>query len=101
MKHLRSGRRIRPRGLAAAGLVCAKLSCGRSDVPTPTNVIVISVDTLRADHMSLHGYARRTTPRIERSLKKRSPLIVPELPGPRPSRAWSRCSPVVPRTSPA
>ena len=70
MKHLRSGRRIRPRGLAAAGLVCATLSCGRSDVPTPTNVIVISVDTLRADHMSLHGYARRTTPRIDAFAEK-------------------------------
>ena len=28
------------------------------------NLIVISVDTLRADHMSLHGYPRNTTPRI-------------------------------------
>ena len=29
------------------------------------NLIVISVDTLRADHMSLYGYPRRTTPYID------------------------------------
>jgi arylsulfatase len=33
--------------------------------PAPRNLIVISVDTLRADHMSLHGYGRPTTPRID------------------------------------
>jgi arylsulfatase A-like enzyme len=31
----------------------------------PQNLIVISIDTLRADHMSLHGYPRPTTPRID------------------------------------
>jgi len=30
------------------------------------NVIVIVVDTLRADHVSSHGYARRTSPEIDR-----------------------------------
>ena len=39
--------------------------CAASEAKRPTNVIVISVDTLRADHMSLHGYPRRTTPRID------------------------------------
>ena len=39
--------------------------CASSEAKRPTNVIVISVDTLRADHMSLHGYPRRTTPRID------------------------------------
>jgi len=29
------------------------------------NVIVILVDTLRADHLSLHGYPRATSPRID------------------------------------
>ena len=29
------------------------------------NVILISIDTLRADHMSLYGYERPTTPRID------------------------------------
>lgn len=30
----------------------------------PRNVIVVLADTLRADHMSLYGYGRDTTPRI-------------------------------------
>ena len=39
--------------------------CGATDSPLPRNLIIVSVDTLRADHMSLHGYARPTTPRID------------------------------------
>lgn len=30
----------------------------------PPNVVLVVVDTLRADHMSLYGYARPTTPRL-------------------------------------
>jgi arylsulfatase A-like enzyme len=33
--------------------------------PPPTNVIFVLVDTLRADHTSLHGYERPTTPFLE------------------------------------
>ena len=32
----------------------------------PPRVVVIFIDTLRADHMSLYGYARATTPRLDR-----------------------------------
>ncbi len=32
---------------------------------TPLNVLLISVDTLRSDHMSLYGYGRKTTPKID------------------------------------
>ena len=35
----------------------------RSD---PTNVIIVMVDTLRADHMSTYGYERETTPFISK-----------------------------------
>jgi arylsulfatase A-like enzyme len=35
-------------------------------VPAPPNVIIVLVDTLRADHMSLYGYERATTPFIDR-----------------------------------
>jgi len=31
----------------------------------PRNVILISIDTLRADHLSLYGYPRETSPRLE------------------------------------
>ncbi len=34
--------------------------------PPPLNVILYVVDTLRADHMSVYGYQRPTTPRIDR-----------------------------------
>ncbi|MFN7972009.1 MAG: sulfatase-like hydrolase/transferase [Acidobacteriota bacterium] len=32
----------------------------------PVNVLLITVDTLRADHCSLYGYGRPTTPELER-----------------------------------
>ena len=35
-------------------------------VPSMPNIIVVMVDTLRADHMSLYGYQRPTTPFIDR-----------------------------------
>lgn len=31
----------------------------------PPNVVLISVDTLRADHLSAYGYTRQTSPRID------------------------------------
>lgn len=38
------------------------LSCGRDRSP---NVLVITIDTLRADHLSCYGYSRPTSPRID------------------------------------
>lgn len=59
--------------VALAGL-CALLtaltSCGGQEPPAdlgpPPSIILISLDTLRADHMSLYGYERETTPYLER-----------------------------------
>ena len=45
------------------------VACGSGDLHPPKNVIVILVDTLRADHMSLYGYARKTTPHLDRFAK--------------------------------
>ena len=50
---------------AAAIVVLLSAGCASPISDPPLNLIVVSVDTLRADHMSLHGYARRTTPRID------------------------------------
>lgn len=47
--------------LLAAIQICS-LACTR---PPRDNVMVIVVDTLRADHLSLAGYARPTSPRLE------------------------------------
>ncbi len=44
-------------GLAIGGFACS--------VPRPQNVVVIVVDTLRADHLGVYGYSRETSPAID------------------------------------
>ena len=53
------------RGLRAVCLLLALLlsSCGGE--PAPTDVVVLLVDTLRADHVGAYGYERDTTPHID------------------------------------
>ncbi|HUH05222.1 MAG TPA: sulfatase-like hydrolase/transferase, partial [Kofleriaceae bacterium] len=34
-------------------------------LPADFNVVLITIDTLRSDHVSAYGYARKTTPRID------------------------------------
>ena len=50
-------------------LLCVALVCQPSCAPDPPerppNIVLITVDTLRADHMSLYGYERETTPEID------------------------------------
>ena len=46
------------------------LSCGGPTAedlagPRPPNIILISIDTLRADRLGVHGYERATTPHID------------------------------------
>ncbi len=38
-------------------------------MPTKPNIILLGIDSLRADHMSLHGYNRNTTPHINEFAK--------------------------------
>jgi arylsulfatase A-like enzyme len=47
--------------LAAGGLACGH-GARRVD---PPNVLLITVDTLRPDHLGCYGYARRTSPAID------------------------------------
>jgi arylsulfatase A-like enzyme len=60
------------RGLAKAGLLglaaCASLvACGAPRPAYPrANIVVISVDTLRADHLGCYGYPRATSPNVDR-----------------------------------
>lgn len=53
-------------GLALGGFLLLLLlsACGRPE-PTRWNVLLVIVDTLRADRMSLYGYPRPTTPNLE------------------------------------
>src|SRR3954452_17329054 len=65
-------RLTRFRILVAAAIVLATswimMSCGRSSVGTPsrtTPVILISIDTLRSDHLPAYGYNGVATPNID------------------------------------
>jgi glucan phosphoethanolaminetransferase (alkaline phosphatase superfamily) len=49
--------------LVFAALLFAAPAFAASDMP---NVIILSVDALRADHASCYGYCRATTPNIDR-----------------------------------
>jgi len=57
------------RSLAAAAAALAGLSgCGEPEppAPRPSNVLLISIDTLRADHLGSYGYERDTSPFLDR-----------------------------------
>ena len=40
--------------------------CKRQEVETRPNIILISLDTVRSDHVSCYGYPRTTTPTLDR-----------------------------------
>lgn len=56
------------RQIGLFALVAAAVALGgcRADSERPWNVVVVLVDTLRADRMSLYGYERETTPVLDR-----------------------------------
>ena len=48
----------------------ALLSCSKSTARPIRNVILISIDTCRADYLSCYGYPRKTTPNIDAIAKE-------------------------------
>lgn len=52
--------------LAGVCALAALAACTSGDGERPPNVVLIVVDTLRADHLSLYGYPRPTSPNLER-----------------------------------
>jgi arylsulfatase A-like enzyme len=46
-------------------LACAAAGCGGRGGDSRPNVILISIDTLRADHLGCYGYPRETTPHVD------------------------------------
>ena len=48
--------------------------------PNAPNIVVIVIDTLRADHLSAYGYARPTSPAIDRMARKGLSSRMPLLP---------------------
>ncbi len=55
------------RAWAPAALLALALfgACGGSEPVRPRNVVLICIDTLRADHLSCYGYERQTTPALD------------------------------------
>jgi arylsulfatase len=56
------------------------LACG--EPPTRPDVLLLVVDTLRADHLGLHGYARPTSPELDRF--SRGAIVFEEVVAPAP-----------------
>ncbi|HJS58571.1 MAG TPA: sulfatase-like hydrolase/transferase [Vicinamibacteria bacterium] len=50
-------------GRCALGLVLLLAACRRG--PERPNLLLVTIDTLRADHCSAYGYGKPTTPRLE------------------------------------
>src|SRR5208282_5366646 len=46
-------------------LCCPLTPCAAQDAAAPAPVILISIDTLRADHLSAYGYTKIRTPHID------------------------------------
>lgn len=53
-------------GAAGPAIHCAKQGQNAPARKRPKNFILISMDTVRADHLSTYGYNRNTTPRIDK-----------------------------------
>ena len=52
------------KGVPAVAALLLVLGCG-GETPQRPNVLLLTVDTLRADHLSCYDYARRTSPEID------------------------------------
>ena len=59
-------------GLAAlaAGSLLALAACGREAPGPPGGVVLVVVDTLRADHLGLYGHDRETSPALDRAARR-------------------------------
>jgi len=61
--------------------------CGKTGPKKKLNVLVVSIDTLRADHVSCYGYGKPTTPNADRLAEE--------------GHVWSRAYTTMPTTLPA
>jgi arylsulfatase A-like enzyme len=61
----RQGSIARVPHLVLAGLISIG-ACGAGSAPASPNIVLITIDTLRADHCSVYGYHLRTTPHLEK-----------------------------------
>jgi arylsulfatase A-like enzyme len=75
--------------LLSALLVCCVTACVTTPAPRPgegaapsVNVILIVLDTVRADHLSCYGYPRRTTPELEWFARRATRYLRAQAPAP-------------------
>jgi arylsulfatase A-like enzyme len=61
-----STKRAAATAIAGFGLVSFALGVGLSAVSPATPVLLVTLDTVRADHLSAYGYSRATSPHLER-----------------------------------
>jgi arylsulfatase A-like enzyme len=54
------------RGGPPGGQPAAVIPQAVAPLPSPSNILLLTVDTVRADHLSSYGYPRSTTPTIDR-----------------------------------
>ena len=60
----------RPRSALSAVVVLAAAACAlQAAEPPRPNVLVLTIDTLRADRMSVYGYERPTSPNLDRLMR--------------------------------
>lgn len=57
---------VRLAALSIVATLCASCHSGDGEPPERPNVLLISLDTLRADHLSCYGYERDTSPTLDR-----------------------------------
>ena len=46
--------------------LATSFGCGDRTVPGDNGIVVVVIDTLRADHLGAYGYARPTSPNLDR-----------------------------------
>jgi len=49
----------------AASLVLLLAACSSGSAPRARSLLLVTIDTLRADHLSCYGYERETSPRLD------------------------------------
>ena len=59
-------RQKRAVSILVAAFTISGLACRPAEGPEPSNILLITIDTLRADHLSSYGYARATSPTLDR-----------------------------------
>jgi choline-sulfatase len=57
---------ISGRALASGAIAAMCVSCADPPAPAPTNLLLVTIDTLRPDHLGAYGYDRDTSPQLDR-----------------------------------